>query len=153
MTFTYRQMRVEDISAVLAVRQSTVENALTLEELEQYYGISPQSIADEMKSDTMGWLCEKQGNVIGFSMGNRSSGEVGVVAVMPEYEGNGIGKTLLTHVQNWLFSEGYKEIWLLANPDPDIRATGFYQELGWEATGVMEGHDQVLKLRKDRGCR
>lgn len=51
-------------------------------------------------------------------------------------------------MRDWLFKEGYEEIWLLANPDPSIRATGFYRHLRWEATGTMRGYDQVLKLCK-----
>lgn len=149
MALIYRQMQVEDISAALAVRLSTVENAITMEELEEDYGVTPQSMADTLKSNAKGWLCEEGGSVVGFSIGNRLNGEVEVVAVSPEYEGRGIGKTVLTHVQNWLFSEGHTEIWLLANPDPHIRATGFYNKLGWEATGLMKGYDQVLKLHKD----
>ena len=99
----------------------------------------------------MGWLCEDSGVVVGFSMGDRLNGEVQVVAVLPEYEGNGIGKSLLTKVQNWLFSEGHEEIWLGANPDPTIRAFGFYRKLGWQATGRMKGDDEIMVFRTDKG--
>ncbi len=81
-------------------------------------------------------------------MGDRSNGEVQVVAVLPEYEGRGIGNSLLTHVQTWLFSEGHEEIWLLANPDPNIRAHGFYRKLGWRTTGAQREGDEVMKLRR-----
>lgn len=147
MPLTYRQMRAEDVSAALAVRLSTRENAVTLDELKEDYGITPQSIADELRSDASGWVCEDGGKLVGFSMGNGLNGEIAVVAVAPEYEGRCIGKTVLAYTQNWLFSLGYEEIWLFANPDPDIRATGFYEKLGWQGTGVMKGHDQVLKLK------
>ncbi len=147
MPLTYRQMRAEDVPAALAVRLSTRENAVTLRELEEDYGVTPQSMADELRSDTSGWVCEDDGRLVGFSMGNGLNGEIAVVAVAPEYEGRGVGKTVLAHTQNWLFSLGYEEIWLLANPDPNVRASGFYEKLGWWATGVMKEHDQVLKLK------
>ena len=146
MPLTYRQMDTGDLPAVFAVRLSTIENAITLEELEQDYGITPASLAVAMQSDVKGWLCEDDGKVVGFSMGDRSNGEVQVVAVLPGYEARGIGKTLLTQVQTWLQSEGHREIWLYANPDPDIRATGFYGKLGWRKTGVMRDDDEILKL-------
>ena len=100
-----------------------------------------------MNSDVCGWLCEDSGEVVGFSMGDRSSGEVQVVAVHPEHEGSGIGKALLDEVKSWLFSSGHKEIWLGANPDPGIRAYGFYRKLGWRATGKMKGYDEIMVLR------
>ncbi len=101
-----------------------------------------------MKSHVKGWLCEASERVVGFAMGDRSNGEVQVVAVLPEYEGRGIGKSLLTRVQTWLFSEGHEEIWLLANPDPNLRAHGFYRKLGWRATGSLREDDEVMKLRR-----
>jgi ribosomal protein S18 acetylase RimI-like enzyme len=127
MNFTYRQMQISDLPAALAVRLSTVENAITMEELASDYGITPQSVSVAMKSHVKGWLCEASGRIVGFAMGDRSNGEVQVVAVLPEYEGRGIGKNLLTRVQTWLFSERHEEIWLLANPDPNIRAHTFYR--------------------------
>ncbi len=148
MIFTYRQMQISDLPAALAVRLSTVENAIAMEELERDYGITPQSLSAAMKSHVKGWLCEASGRVVGFAMGDRSSGEVQVVAVRPEYEGRGIGKSLLTRVQTWLFSEGHEEIWLLANPDPNVRAHTFYRKLGWRATGSLREDDEVMKLRR-----
>ncbi len=150
MPLTYRRMQPEDISAALAVRLSTKENAVTLDELKEGYGVTPQSMADELNSTSSGWICEDGGRLVGFSMGNGLNGEIAVVAVAPGHEGRGIGKTVLAHTQDWLFSLGHSEVWLLANPDPDIRATGFYKKLGWRATGVMKGHDQVLKLKNPR---
>ena len=148
MKFTYRQMQISDLPAALAVRLSTVENAITKEALESDYGITPQSLSEAMKSHVKGWLSEASGRVVGFAMGDRSNGEVQVVAVLPEYEGRGIGKSLLTRVQAWLFSEGHEAIWLLANPDPNIRAHGFYRKLGWRATGSLRQDDEVMKLRR-----
>ncbi len=148
MNFTYRPMETSDLAAAFAVRLSTVENSITMERLESDYGITPQSLSEAMASDVKGWLCETSGRAVGFAMGDRSNGEVQVVAVRPEFEGRGIGNRLLTHVQTWLFSEGHEEIWLLANPDPNVRAHGFYRKLGWRATGSSEGDNEVMKLRR-----
>jgi len=100
MPLTYRQMRAEDVPAALAVRLSTKENAVTLDELKEDYSVTPQSVADELRSDASGWVCEDDGTLVGFSMGNGLNGEIAVVAVAPEYEGRGIGKTVLAHTQN-----------------------------------------------------
>jgi len=119
--------------------------------LERDYGITPRSLSEAMKSHVKGWLCEDSGTVVGFAMGDLSSGEVQVVAVRPEYEGKGIGGNLLMRVQSRLFSEGHEEIWLLANPDPNIRAHGFYRKLGWQAAGTLKRDDEVMKLRRAEG--
>ncbi len=147
MELRYRKMNTDDLPAVLSVRLSTIENAITMAELEEDYDITPKSLADGMRSHVGGWLCEDSEIVVGFSMGDRLNAEVQVVAVRPEYEGIGIGKTLLTRVQDWLFSTGHEEIWLRANPDPAVRAYGFYRKLGWQATGNMKGGDEIMVLR------
>ncbi len=138
---------MDDLPAVFSVRLSTIENAITMSQLEEDYDITPKALAEAMNSHVRGWLCEDSGKVVGFSMGDRSRGEVQVVAVLPEYEGKDIGKNLLNRVQNWLFSEGHKEIWLCANPDRKTRAYGFYRKLGWQATGRMLGDNEVLAIR------
>jgi len=150
MKLRYRKMTPADLPAVFAVRLSTIENAVTMEELEDDYGITPESLAKAMGSHVSGWLCEDAETVVGFSMGDRLNGEVQVVAVLPDYEGHGIGKKLLARVQNWLFSKGHEKIWLGANPDPTIRAYGFYRKLGWQATGRMKGYDEIMVFRPDK---
>ena len=148
MSTSYRQMQIDDLAAAFAVRLSTLENAMTMERLARVYGITPQSLSEAMKSHVKGWLCEDSGKVVGFAMGDLASGEVQVVAVRPEHEGKGIGKNLLMLVQSWLFSEGFDEIWLLADPDPGLRAHGFYRKLGWQATGERRKGNEVMKRRK-----
>ena len=103
-----------------------------------------------METHVCGWLCEEGREVVGFSMGDKFNGEVQVVAVRAEFEGQGIGKTLLDFVRTWLFSEGHDEIWLYSNPDPTVRAYGFYRKLGWRSRDqtVGEDEDEVLYLKK-----
>jgi GNAT superfamily N-acetyltransferase len=87
-----------------------------------------------------GWLCESDEQVVGFAMGNRENGEMWVIAVLKEHEGKGIGKTLLRFVEEWLWSEGWEDIWLTTDLDERDRAVGFYRRLGW----------QDWKLERDR---
>jgi ribosomal protein S18 acetylase RimI-like enzyme len=93
-----------------------------------------------------GWLVEDEGSVVAFAMGDRSNGEVQVVAVHPGYEGRGYGKAVLAAVVDWLVAEGHAEVWLYAARDPAVRATGFYRRLGWTPTGEVKGSDEVLSL-------
>lgn len=151
MPLTYREITVDDLPAVFLVRYATVENAITPEELENDYGVTPASLAEALRGPVRGWLCEDNGTVAGFAMGDRETGEVGVVAVLPSHEGNGIGGEVLSRVRDWLFSEGLERIWLKANPDPGIRASGFYERLGWKPTGEHVGDDHVLELHRSGG--
>lgn len=150
MTLSFRAMTTSDVDAVLEVRLSTIENAVTLDELARDYGVTPASTAAAMAADVAGWLCEDEGVVVGFAMGDRSNGEVLVVAVRPALERRGIGGRLLALVEAWLFASGHDEIWLKANPDPSVRAYGFYRHRGWRATGTMIGNDEVMKRRRPR---
>ncbi|MEQ8652440.1 MAG: GNAT family N-acetyltransferase [Kiloniellales bacterium] len=150
MTLTYRVMTPDDLPAVFELRLSTIENAVTMQELAEDYGITPASLATAMQDKVRGWICEEDGLAVGFAMGDAGEGEVQVVAVRPGFERRGIGKTLLASVTDWLFGAGHDEIWLLANPDPSLRATGFYQSLGWRPNGRRQGADHVLvRQRKD----
>jgi len=49
-------------------------------------------------------------------------------------------------VQDWLFAAGHDGIWLSANPDPSLRAHGFYRRLGWRADGSHRPGDENLIL-------
>lgn len=141
-------MTPSDLTAVFELRLATRENRVTLQELAEDYGITPDGLAEDMRSHVRGWLAEDDRRVVGFSMGDASNGEVQVVAIHPDYEGQGLGKTLLERVANWLFSEGHQEIWLFANRDPALRASGFYRKLGWRPTGTVKGDEEVLRLTR-----
>lgn len=142
-------MLVGDIPDAFSVRLSTVENAITIEQMAEVYGVTPHSLAAAMKSHVKGWVCTDAEKIVGFAMGDHSNGEIQVDAVLPEYERKGIGRALLAQAQNWLFSNGFDEVWLLANPDPTLRAYTFYRWLGWKTTGEIRGDDEVMILRKD----
>lgn len=141
-----REMTPADLGAVFALRTSTRENRVTMEELADEYGITVASLAVAMATGVRGWLVEDEGVVIAFAMGDRSNGEVQVVAVRPGHEGRGHGKAVLAAVVDWLLAEGHAEVWLYAARDPAVRATGFYRRLGWTPTGEVKGSDEVLRL-------
>ena len=142
-----REIIKSDIDEVLAVRTSTIENSFSLNDLADI-GITKQSVSDWLDGSVRGWLCEIPGKIVGFTMGDSITGEILVIAIHPEYEKLGIGKVLMTHVQNWLWSFGHKSLWLWSNPDDSIRAHGFYRKLGWEPTGETRENNEKLILLK-----
>src|SRR3546814_4111253 len=52
----------------------------------------------------------------------------------------------LKRLKHWLFAAGHHEIWLRANRDAGVRASGFYERLDWRRSGVMKGGDEVLQI-------
>ena len=66
-------------------------------------GIKRESTSDALSVNIAGWLCEVSGKIVGFSMGDKDTGEMLVVAVLPEYENRGIGKRLMGSYRNGSF--------------------------------------------------
>lgn len=143
-----RPTTAADLPELFQLRAQTRENALSPEYLATL-GITPETAATGLASgDTRGWLCEIDGRIVGFASGDRTSGEMLVLAILPDFEGRGIGRRLLNEVTGWLQHCGCPRIWLTANPDPDGRAHGFYRRCGWVPTGEISGDDEVLQLMR-----
>ncbi|UXY13714.1 GNAT family N-acetyltransferase [Chitiniphilus purpureus] len=139
-----RPTTVADLPELFRLRAQTRENALGPEYLATL-GITPATAAASLvNGDTRGWLCEVDGRIVGFASGDRTSGEMLVLAVLPDFEGRGIGRRLLNEVVAWLQVCDCPRIWLTANPDPSGRAYGFYRRCGWAPTGEASGNDEVL---------
>ena len=141
-------MTAADLPEVFSVRVSTIENAISMKDLEEVHGLTPATLAEALQDSAKGWVCEINGRIVAFAMGDSESGEMTVLAVLSEFERRGIGKQLLGRVQDWLFECGHNELWLLTTPDPGFRAYGFYQSQGWVATGEIVGEEDekfVLK--------
>jgi ribosomal protein S18 acetylase RimI-like enzyme len=134
----FREITAADVPALFYVRPRTRENALTLEELQQL-GINPQSVTESLRQTTKGWLCVDGGQVVAFSMANRATGEFLVIAVLPEYEGKGVGGRLMTLAEDWLAASGCKRAWLTTDLDTTLRAYGFYRRHGWTDWKIERG--------------
>ena len=102
-------------------------------------GVTVEAVEGRLSAKCRGWVCECDGEIVGFSMSNGESGEFWVVAVLPEYEGRGIGRKLVEVGQAWLHEQGWKEIWLWTSPDTSTRAYKLYLKLGWRDCGVKKG--------------
>ena len=88
-----RRIEASDVPQLFRVRAATDENRLTLDRLAAL-GINEKSVREKLLSSHQGWLCEEQGSVVGFAMGDRSSGEMEVIAGLPTHIRRGIGGRL-----------------------------------------------------------
>lgn len=147
-TLEYRPIEPADIPDLFAVRTATDENNLSREELTAM-GITEESVLERLRQNHRGWLCEAHGRVVGFAMGDKSTGELWVIAVLPEFIGRGIGSRLLALVEEWLWSCGCDELWLTTDLDTKLRAYSFYRKHGWEDDRIEDGL-RYMKKRKGR---
>jgi len=134
----FREILQDDIPDLFAVRTATHENRLTREELSSL-GITEKSVKERIERNFKGWLCETDDKVVGFAMGDKSTGELWVIAVLPEYVGQGIGSKLLIAVENWLKEEGCSRLWLTTDIDTKLKAYSFYRHYGWIDDRVENG--------------
>ena len=143
----YRRAIPNDLPACIGVRGRTRDNPLSAEHLASL-GVTPESWSSLMeRQQIQGFVAESASGIVGFCFGDQRSGEVLVLAVLPDFEGEGIGRRLLSLITEILFSWGHHELWLAASPHPDVRAYGFYRRLGgtWRAETDAIG-DQILYL-------
>ena len=140
----YRRIETVDMQAIFDVRIATWHNDNGRAELTQM-GITHNSVCELMRTTHRGWLCEVQGRVVGFAMGNQATGEMWVIAVLKAYENQGIGRALLTRVQDWLFAQGHRDVWLTTDPDEAYRAVGFYRHCGWNDWKFEHGDRYMTK--------
>lgn len=148
----FRALREGDIEEIFDVRGATRENAISRERLAAL-GITPASIAEHLAAGaTRGWVCSSGSRIVGFCIAEWAAGEVLVLAVLPAFEGRGIGKTLLSLAVEWLRSFKPARVWLGASSDPATRSYGFYRSLGWRPVGEKDTHgDQILVLPSPGG--
>ena|ERR1700722_9709782 len=76
------------------------------------------------------WECLLGTRSVGHSTGDSVTGEILGHSVLPAYEGQGIGRRLLSLVVDALRTSGANRIWVAAPFDPALRAYGFYRAVG-----------------------
>ncbi|HWB53695.1 MAG TPA: GNAT family N-acetyltransferase [Tepidisphaeraceae bacterium] len=138
-----RLMQPADVPHCIWLRTQTTENHWSLQGLHKV-GINEESVIQRLATTHRGWVREQGGQIVGFSMADRSNGELWVVAVLPNYEGQGIGTQLVKSAQQWLHESGWPEIWLWTSPNKSTRAYALYRRLGWRDCGVKD-HQLIMQ--------
>ena len=137
-----------DVEALFEVRTSVAQNHQSREELAGL-GLTPQSIAEMLRTTSRVWIAEEDGQAVAFSMADADQGTIVAMFVRPEHEGKGMGRALMKQAEDWLFGRGWPEIWLLTGSDPSLRAVGFYLHLGWQPAGLQDdGQTKYVKQRE-----
>src|SRR3712207_6466800 len=120
----FREATLPDISQMQDVRHSVKENALSDPSL-----IKDQDYVDYLTWRGKGWVCEINGQIIGFSIVDLKEHNVWALFLKPTYEAQGIGKKLHSLMLNWYFAQTKETIWL--GTGFNTRAGTFYRLQGW----------------------
>ena len=121
----FREARIEDIPAISGIRLLVTENVLS-----DPRKVTPEICADYLSASGKGWLCEVEGEVVGFSIASLRDASIWALFVKPGYEGRGIGTSLLKLATGWLFSMGALTISL--STEANTRADRMYESQGWK---------------------
>lgn len=146
MNLIYRPARGEDVAPCIDIRGKTRENAFSAEDLAAA-GVTLESwTAAILDGSLPGYVATVDGRIAGYCFGDRQTGEIVVLALLPDYEGQGAGKTLLNLVVRDLKALGFQRLTLGCASDPAVRSHGFYRHLGWRSTGTFDDrNDEVLE--------
>jgi ribosomal protein S18 acetylase RimI-like enzyme len=146
MPLIYRIAEPEDAAQCITLRGLTRQNAISVERLSAM-GITVESCAADIRAGAVpGYVCLSNEKIIGYCFGVRRSGEILVLALLPEFENQGIGKALLGLVVRELQDFGFSRLFLGCSPDSTTRSYGFYRHLGWRSTHTFDvAGDEVLE--------
>jgi ribosomal protein S18 acetylase RimI-like enzyme len=147
MPLEYASAVAEDAAECVRLRGQTRENPVSEERL-RAIGITTESWAADIRTGLLpGHVCRAGGRIVGYCFGSSSDGEIVVLAVLPQFEGQGIGKALLARMVRDLGAQGRERLFLGCSPDPENRSYGFYRHLGWRSTGQFDRRgDEILEL-------
>jgi len=140
-----RQARRTDIPAMHRVRTAVLENRLTTSLVTEADYIAA------LEDWGRGWVIEVDGDIVGFSVGNATDGNIWALFVDPRHEGRGHGRRLHDTVVTWLWSRGLQRLWLTT--DSGTRAQRFYERAGWRCVGRTDKGELRFELPNPKGRR
>lgn len=116
-------------------------------------GITRETWAADVAAGSLpGYVCVSRSTLAGYCFGARDTGEIVVLALLPEFENQGIGRTLLELMVDDFQALGFDRLFLGCSADPATRSYGFYRHLGWRSTGKIDAHgDEVLEFHPAAG--
>lgn len=139
----------DDIETLFEIRTSVAQNHQSRDELSAL-GVTPDSLAEMLRTRSRAWLAHVEGTAAGFSMADSARATIFAMFVRPGFEQRGIGRRLMAEAEAWLFAQGWDQIWLATGSDESLRAWGFYLHLGWVPAGVLDdGQVRFVKRRDD----
>jgi GNAT superfamily N-acetyltransferase len=138
----YREALTSDIKQIQVVRNAVKENVLSNPGL-----VTDKDCVEYLTLRGKGWVCEKDGIIIGFAIADLIDNNIWALFVHPDFEKNGIGKTLHNTMLDWYFDQQKEMVWL--STGPKTRAEKFYALQGWKEVGVYGKGETKFEMTKD----
>jgi GNAT superfamily N-acetyltransferase len=138
VTIVVRVARQSDIPGMQRVRLAVRENRLTSSVITEKHYIPA------IEETGCGWVAEENGVVLGFAVGNKTTGNIWALFVDPEQEGKGLGSRLHGAMVSWLFQQGLTRLWL--GTEPGTRAQRFYEASGWSFVHTLPNGEALYEL-------
>ena len=137
-----RNAEIKDIYQIQVVRNLVKENQLSDPAL-----VPDSDVADYITSRGKGWVCEIDGEIVGFAIADLVDNNIWALFIHPDFEGIGLGKKLHEEMLNWYFSQTDKTVWL--GTSPKTRAEMFYRKAGWKEVGIHGKGEIKFEMAKD----
>ena len=137
-----RVAEVKDIYQIQVVRNLVKENQLSDPAL-----VPDSDVKDYITCRGKGWVCEIDGEVVGFAIADLVENNIWALFIHPGFERIGIGKKLHEEMMSWYFSQTDKTVWL--GTSPKTRAELFYRKAGWKEVGVHGKGEIKFEMTKD----
>ena len=106
-----REAVKEDIPQIQVVRNAVKENRLSDPRL-----VSDNDCLDYLTRRGKGWVSLHNDKITGFAIADLEENNIWALFLLPEYEGQGIGKKLHFAMMEWYFRQGKDEVWLSTAP-------------------------------------
>jgi GNAT superfamily N-acetyltransferase len=145
-TLHFRPIVAADVEPLFEVRAAVRENALSRAQLARL-GITPESTTAALGRELAGVLRETPARIVGFALANMPARELAVIAVLPDFEGRGIGRELLRRTEEILWHHGCDSIWLWTGTNRATRAVHLYKKCGWTEREVKGDRLYLAKSR------
>jgi Acetyltransferase (GNAT) domain len=137
----FREAKSHDIEKMYAVRMSVEENREDAAHL-----IGPEDYRRLLEKGH-GWVCEVEGDLLGFALVDFGQARVEALCVRPGLEGNFVRRMLHDMMTSWCFAHGLPKLTLSAIPHS--RAEHFYLKAGWTKTGTAPGGETNYELENN----
>jgi [ribosomal protein S18]-alanine N-acetyltransferase len=136
---SFRSMRPEDVAAVVAIENSVYPFPWTR-----------GNFIDSLSAKNHCCLCVEDDRIIGYAVMMPAGEEAHLLnlTVAGEWQGRGLGRTLLEHVIQLARNEGGQTLLLEVRPSNQA-AQALYQQIGFRAVGVRRGYYPAGSGRED----
>lgn len=134
-----RRMVEEDIDAVMEIERRAYPFPWT-----------PGIFRDCLRVGYNAWVYVQKEQILGYALMSCGGGEAHLlnICVDPEYQGTGLGRTLLQHVLRHAGRLGADQLFLEVRPS-NTRALGLYEDAGFIEIGRRKGYYPAERGRED----